>query len=123
MAEPWRTNAPLENPNSPYAKERVKFEMDHSPFGAPGRDRRTIGFKEYPMMLFLAGPPEGGLGAITLIDYCIVGSDRERNEKEQLGFRTTPAEAIKAYEATDLEHAKLNANLEHQKAHTLSPKA
>lgn len=106
--------------SSNYAKERVKWEAHHTNLGAP---KRPYVKRDYPMMVFLGGRPEGGLGADTVIAYKTVGSEREFEEWRQRGYRPSPNEAIDAYKAQEVEFARLNANLEHQKRHGLSEKA
>lgn len=110
----------VHSPSSAYAKERIKWEAN---FTALGPGQRPYVKREYPMMIFLGGRPEGGLGADTVIAYETVGSDREFEEWRHRGYRPSPNEAIEAYQAQELEYARLNANLEHQKKHTLSEKA
>jgi len=110
----------LVNPDSLEAKERVKWEAQHTPYGPPGR---SYVHRDFPMMLHLAGPPFGGLGPITIIEQQEVGSEREAEFYRSRGFRPTPLEALEAYEAQQVEFAKLNANLEYQKKNTLSPRA
>lgn len=110
----------LHSPSSNYAKERVKWEAHPSILG-PGL--RPYVKREYPMMVFLGGRPDGGLGADTVIAYETIGSEREYEAWRQRGYRPSPNEAIEAYQAQELEFASLNANLEHQKKHTLSPGA
>jgi hypothetical protein len=110
----------LYSPSSNYAKERVKWESHHTRLGAPGRPYVK---REFPMMLYLGGRPESGLGADTVIAYELVGSEREFDQWRQRGYRETPNAAIEAYQAQDLEIAKLAANIEHQKHHGLSANA
>lgn len=110
----------MHSPSSNYAKERVKWESHHTNLGAPGRPYVK---RDYPMMVFLGGRPEGGLGADTVIAYETVGSEREYEAWRQRGYRPSPNEAIEAYKAQENEFANLAANLEHQKKHTLSPAA
>ncbi len=110
----------LHSPSTNEAKERVRWEAQYTPFG-PGL--RPYIKREYPMMLHLAGPPESGLGAITIIDQITVDSDHEAEAPYARGFRDTPLDAILAYEAQQLEFAKLAANLDYQKKNELSPRA
>lgn len=110
----------LHSPSSAYAKERVKWEAHYSNLGAPGRPYIK---RDFPMVVYLGGRPESGLGADTVIAYETVGSDREFEQWRQRGYRETPLEAIAVYQAQELEYAKLNANLEYQKHHGLTEKA
>lgn len=107
----------LHSPSSAYAKERVKWEANYSTLGPPGRPYVK---REFPMVVYLGGRPEGGLGADTVIAYETVGSEREFEQWRQRGYRETPNEAIDAYRAQENEFAHLNANLEYQKRHGLS---
>lgn len=104
-------------PSSHYAKERIKWEANFTRFGAP---QRPYVKRIFPMMIYLGGRPEGGFGADTVIAYETVESERQFDEWRGRGYRETPNEAIEAYAAQELEYAKLNANLEHQKRHGLS---
>lgn len=110
----------LHSPESNYSKEVVKWEAQRSEHG---HGLRPYVYRPYPTMMYLAGPPSGGLGAITVIDDVIVGSDTEAASYHQRGFREKPLEAIDAYEAQQLEFARLAANLDYQKKNTLSPAA
>jgi hypothetical protein len=103
--------------SSNYARERVKWEANYTRLGPPGRPYVK---RDFPMVVYLGGRPEGGLGADTVIAYETVGSEREFEQWRQRGYRETPNEALAAFAAQELEFAKLNANLEHQKRHGLS---
>jgi hypothetical protein len=77
---------------------------------------------DWPSHVFLAGALEGG--GIGLIDQ------QETRDAEDFvirfkprGFRLTPLDAIEAYQAQQLEFAKLAAEREYEKRHKLSPKA
>lgn len=108
----------MHSSSSGYAKERAKWEAHPSMFSVkPGRPYTK---RDFPMIVYLGGRPEGGLGADTVIAYETVGSEREFDAFRQRGYRETPNEAIEAFAAQELEYAKLNANLEHQKRHGLS---
>lgn len=110
----------LHSPDSNESKERVKWEAQYSPFG-PGL--RPYVKRPFPMMIHLAGPPPGGMGPVTIIEQMEVGSEQEMEFPYARGFRETPLDAILAYEAQQLEFAKLAANLEYQKKNQLSVKA
>ncbi len=111
----------MQTPSSNYSKERVKFEAYPSQFGLSAG--RPYVHREFPMMVYLGGRPEGGLGADTVIAYETVGSEREYEQWRQRGYRPTPNEAIQAFSSQENEFAHLNANLEYQKRHGLSEKA
>lgn len=110
----------MHSPSSAYAKERVKWEAHPSILG---QGLRPYVKRDFPMMLHLAGPPEGGLGAITIIDTRTVGSAREADEWSGRGFRPTPQDALDFYEAQQLEFAKLAAEQNYDVKHKLSPAA
>lgn len=103
-----------------HSKEMCKFEAQWTPYGPPGRPYVK---REYPMMLHLAGEPKGKLGAITIVDTVIVESAREAEFHESRGFRDTPLEALEAYEAQQLEFAKLAAEQNYEVKNKLSPRA
>lgn len=107
----------MHSPSSGYAKERVKWEAFPSTLG---QGLRPYVKRIFPMIVYLGGRPEGGLGADTVIAYETVGSEREFDAFRQRGYRETPNEALEVFQAQELEYAKLNANLEHQKRHGLS---
>lgn len=112
--------AVLHSPETNEARERVKWEAQYTPYG-PGL--RPYVFREYPWMLHKAGPPEGGLGAITIIEQVVVDTPEEAEAYRRRGFRESPNQALVAYDQEQIEFAKLAANLEYQKARTLSPAA
>jgi len=108
----------VHGPESAYAKEMTKFEARDSVLG-PGL--RPYAYRDYPMMLHLAGVlPKGG---ITITEQEITNSDRERQRLEQRGFRATPLEAIAVLEGTQLSHSELSAEREWEKRHRLSARA
>jgi hypothetical protein len=111
----------LHSPQSNESVERVKWEAQYTPFGPPGRPYVK---RDYPMMMFLAGRPESGMGPDTIIEQEIVeDSGGQEDFLRSRGFRETPLEAIKAFQGQQLEFAKLAANLEYQKKNQLSPRA
>lgn len=110
----------LHSPSSGYAKERVKWESQFTILGAP---QRPYVKREFPMMIYLGGRPDGGLGADTVIAYETIGSARELDDWRQRGYRESPADAIAAYQAQELEFAKLAAEQNYDVKHRLSEKA
>lgn len=113
--------AVLYAPDTPYAKERVKWEAQYSEMG-PGL--KPYVKRDFPMMLHLAGPPAGGLGAPVIIETVIVDSEQEAVFPRSRGFRPTPQEAIDAQTAQQTEFATLAANRNWQeKTGKLSAKA
>lgn len=110
----------LHSPSSAYAKERVKWEANYSPLGAP---QRPYVKRAYPMMIFLGGRPSGGLGADTVVAEQTIESEREFESWRQRGYRESPQEAIEAYQAQELEFARLAAEQNWDVKHRLSEKA
>ncbi len=107
-------------PETGYAKESVKWEAQGSLMG-PGL--RPYEFRPYPMRMYKAGRPESGFGAHVITEEREVASEVGESAAWHLGFRPTPLDAIALLDEERLEISKLAANLEHQKTHTLSPKA
>ena len=93
-------------PDSPYAKERAKWEGTHTEVGPPGR---LYVKRDYPMLLHRAGPPAGGLGAPEIVETQLVESAREMESYRSRGFRPTPLEALDGYEKQQFEFAELAA--------------
>ncbi len=122
------TDAPVKRSNilhsvdSPESLERTKWEAQHTMYGDPGRPYVK---RDYPMMLYLAGRPESGMGPDTLLEQEEVdaGEGSRYEFLRSRGFRETPLEALAAFKAQQTEFAELAANLEYQKKHQLSPKA
>lgn len=108
------------NPREPYSQEMVKWEAQNSEYGPA---QRPYVYREYPSMMFLAGPPSGGMGAITIIEQVEVGGDNEADHYRQRGFRQKPLDAIDAYEAQQLEFARLAAEQNYDVKNRLSEKA
>lgn len=98
--------AVLQAPDSAFSKESIKWEAQASAMG-PGL--RPYVKRDYPMMLHLAGPPKGGLGAPEIIETIEVGSEREARSHESRGFRPTPLDALAHYDAQLTEFATLAA--------------
>lgn len=108
-------------PDSNEAKERVKWEAGaYTPFG-PGQ--RPYRYRPLPTWLHKAGPPEGGLGAITVVDSELAESEVRVTDLHQRGYHENPAEAIAAYHAQQTEYMKLAGERNYDVQHTLSPKA
>ncbi len=107
-------------PDTPYAKEMVKWEAQGSTMG-PGL--RPYQFRPLPAWMFKAGRPANGLGKDVITDERLVESESEESAAWHLGFRATPTEALDLLEAERLEIAKLAASLEYEKKNTLSPRA
>ena len=111
----------LHSPQSEESKERVKWEAQYSAFG-PGL--RPYVKRDYPMMMYLAGRPENGMGPDTIIEQEIVeDSGSHEDFLRSRGFRPTPKEALEMFQGQQVEFAKLAANLEYQKKNQLSPRA
>lgn len=107
----------VHSPDSGFAKEMAKWNFYHSEFGPPGRQFVQ---KDYPARLYKA--VRGSNGAIRF-EGVTVGDEDERDRSERLGFVWGgQGEALKALEASELEIAKLAANLNYQAAR-MSPGA
>jgi|SRR6266853_6755698 len=87
----------LWSPDSDYAKERRKWEADHTQFGPGGR---PFVFREYPLMLYRAKRrPEGGKDPI-LENFTVEDEQQERNMLSR-GWVRGPDNAVKALEASE----------------------
>lgn len=106
--------------DSPYAKEAVKWEMDYSEFGPPGRPRQAVGFLEFPKMLSLAGRNSQGIPGI--VDHQTVHDPSEEARYLAKGYRAGEDTALEALHARDSEIATLAANRAFQEK-TMSPAA
>lgn len=111
----------LHSPSSTYSKERASWEAYPSVFGQ--RPGRPYQFRPYPMMMHKAGPPESGMGPIEIRFSEIAESEAAAKGFLSRGFRETPLEALAAYEAEQLEFAKLAAEQNYDVKHRLSAKA
>ena len=108
-------------PETSEAKERVKWEAEHSMYGPP--QRRYV-YREYPLMMHKAGRPTDGKGGKDeIIETVIVDGENTATAKWHEGFRKDPKEALEAFAAESLEIAKLAANLDWQTKHGLSENA
>lgn len=110
----------LHAPDTPYAKERVKYEAQGTEMG-PGL--RPYVYREFPMMMHKAGKPEGGLGAHTITESQVVESEVQADQLFHAGFRRTPLEALHYLEDQQLEFAKLDAELNYEQRRKLSERA
>jgi len=90
-------------PESEHAKERVKWEAHHTPFG-PGL--RPYQFHPLPSMLYKAQRVEGQI----VFEHETVTTDEQRANLQSRGWADGPTLAIEALEAADLEVAKAAAN-------------
>lgn len=107
----------LHSPDSTFAKEMTKFEAQGSTLG-PGL--RPYLFRQFPMMMHLAGRlSQGGTG---ITETRVVDAE-QYTSMQAMGFRDTPLEALDAFEAQQLEFAKLAAERAYEVRHTLSQKA
>jgi len=110
----------LHDPDTAEAKERVKWEAQHTAMG-PGK--RPYVFREYPKMMHKAGRPENGMGAHIITEQVVVESAEEEARLHCEMFRGNPLEAIDALEAQRLEFAKLAAEINYEQKNKLSEKA
>ena len=96
--------------DSAYAKEMVKHEANYSKLGPPGR---PYVYRSYPTMMYRAGRNANG-ASIVILDgpagRMEATSDAERANLEAQGYVWGgAAEAVKAYERQQFEHAELAA--------------
>lgn len=110
---------------SEYAKERIKFEAQHTEFG-PGL--KPYVFRPLPMMMHKAGRPvdvhgEPKMGRHVIVDQQVAESDVRVDQLWHEGFRATPLEALEAFEAQQTEFAELAAERTYDVRKKLSPKA
>lgn len=110
----------LHAPDTPYAKERVKYEAQGTEMG-PGL--RPYVYREFPLMMHKAGKPEGGLGAHTIVESRIVESETQASQLFHEGFRRTPLDALQYLEDQRLEFAKLDAELNYEQKNKVSERA
>ncbi len=75
--------------DSPYAKAMAAWEMDHSPYGPPGRQRV---FTEFPKMLYRTAPNADSPKMETFI---VGDADEERNMQSR-GWCLSQQEALDA---------------------------
>lgn len=90
--------------DSEYAKERAKWEAEHTDFGKPGR---LYVKRDFPMTLHKAGRREGVTPVIA--ETMQAGDEHVMDRERHNGFYPTPLEALDAFHALDLEIAKLAA--------------
>ena len=87
----------LWSPDSDYAKERRKWEAEHSQFGPPGR---PFVYAEYPLMLYRAKRrPEGGKDPI--LEHFTVEDEQQERNMQSRGWVRGPDNAIKALELSE----------------------
>lgn len=110
----------LHSPESAESQERVKWEAQRSQYGEP---LRPYVYRDYPLMMHLAGPPAGGVGAITIIDTVVVGGTTEEDTHRQRGFRRTPDEAVKFYDDQQTEFMTLSAERAYDVKYKLGERA
>ncbi len=107
-------------PETGFAKERIKWEAEHSQMG-PGL--RPYVFRPYPAMIYKAGRPANGMGAHIIEEQIVVGSEQEYESYRSRGFRATPLEAIKWLDDLRDECGNLAAELNHEQKNKLSANA
>lgn len=104
----------MHSPESTYAKERRKWEAQHSELG-PGE--KPWVFREYPTWMYRANSP-------TTIEASEIADDEQQAALlKGRGFMPTPLAALAAHEQQALEYAKLAAEREHEIKYKLSEKA
>lgn len=108
----------VHTPDSAWAQEASKWEAHYTVFGEP---KRPYVKRDYPMMLHKAGNPERG--GIAILEIVTVDDEDARSLQESRSFRSTPLEAIEAFEQQQEEYARLAAEREYEKKNRLSPRA
>lgn len=93
-------------PNTPYAKELVKWEANYTQYGPGGRPHVH---RDYPTMMYRAKrTPSGGDPAFESRE---AHDDHERSAAERHGFvHGGKAAAVAALEKQEFEYAELAAN-------------
>ncbi len=104
-------------PDSAWAKEATKWEAQGSTMG-PGL--RPYIKHDWPSWVYRAGSLSAG--GIAILDSQAI-DEHQYDGFRANGYRLTPLEAITAFEAQQVEFAKLAAEREYDKRHTLSPLA
>lgn len=111
----------VSTPETGEAKERVKWEAEHTPFGPP---LRRYTYRDLPTWVHKAGRPEHGKGGKDeIIDSVVVESEKDETAKWHDGYRRNPSDALMVFADQSLEIAKLAANVDWQTKHGLSEKA
>lgn len=97
---------------SHYAKEMRKHEATHTQFGPPGR---PYVYRPYPTRMYKAERVDG---KSKIVDAQTAHDEQEQRNLESRGFvYGGAAEAFKALEQTEREHATLAAEREYQVQH------
>ncbi len=107
-------------PETGFAKERVKWEAQHTEMG-PGL--KPYVYREYPAMIYKAGRPANGMGKHIIEEQMTVGSEQEYENYRSRGFRRTPLEAIDYLDKLRDECAVLGAELNYEQKNKLSENA
>jgi hypothetical protein len=92
-------------PESAYAKERVKWESQHTSLGPPGRPYE---YQEYPKRLYKAGRINGITPGI--VEAINVESEVEERNMRSRGFCVGQDKAIEAFHASEQALAEGAAN-------------
>lgn len=90
--------------DSEYAKERVKWEAQHTELGPPGR---PFVYHEYPKRLYRAG--RNGSGVPQIVEALTAESPEAERNLLSRGFHAGQDVALEALHASDREIATLSA--------------
>lgn len=83
------------NPAGAYATEMRKWEMDHGPYGFPGRPRWQQGPSPYPCRMYLVKRAETG-GGVEVVYSADAGSEAEERNFRSRGYCNGLQEAAEA---------------------------
>lgn len=93
-------------PQTAYAKELVKWEANHTQYGAPGR---PYVYRDYPHMMYK--PTRSLRDGSVRMDGQIADDESQRERLERQGFVFGgQGEAMQALERQEFEYAELAAN-------------
>lgn len=109
----------VHSPDSKYAEEMRRWEALHTQYGPPGRPYE---YREYPTQMYKAGRNDAGRSVILESRRAEDSTERERLERD--GFVCGGQQAaLDALERSELELAKLAAEINYDAQHKLSDKA
>ena len=98
------------SPDSEFAKERRRWETQHSEFGPPGR---VFEQREWPLMVYRASRPSTG-GKTPILEHYIVADEQEERNMRSRGFVRGPDHAIEMLEASERDLATAAAERAYQ---------
>ncbi len=89
----------LYSPESAFAKEARKWEMDYGPFGAPGRPRDGVP-KPFPSMFYKVRRADMG-GGVAVVERIVAEDEAQARNLASRGFFSGVAAAAAALEAAE----------------------